>query len=99
MEEEAQLEPEHEEDLTKCPLLIQTPHSEAVHQPDLVVLVPTPPGVLEYLDARGQLDVVFVVVSPGSERQLQLTVKLRQVVQIHTTQSLQSAKQKWKYEK
>ncbi|TNN52309.1 hypothetical protein EYF80_037463 [Liparis tanakae] len=43
----------------------KAPQGEAVHQPDLVVLVATPPGVLENLDARGQLDVVFVVVSPA----------------------------------
>lgn len=75
--------------LTSRPLLIQTPFSKAVHQLDLVVLVPTSPRGLEELDACGQLHVVVVVVPPGSERQLQLFVELRQIIQIHTTQSLQ----------
>lgn len=78
-------------ELTDGPLLIQTPLSKAVHQPDLVVLVASPPGGLEDLDARGQTYVVLVVVAPGGDRQLQLTVEVRQVVQIHATQRLQAA--------
>jgi len=62
----AQTRAEKDPDLTDCPPLIQTPQSEAVHQPDLVVLVTTPPGVLENPDARRQLNVVLVVVSPAS---------------------------------
>lgn len=62
-----------------------------MHQPDLVVLVTSPPGGLEDLDARRQTYVVLVVVAPGGQRQLQLTVKLRQVVQIRATQRLQAA--------
>lgn len=53
-------------DLTNRPLLIQTPLSKAMRQPNLVVLVSTPPGGLEDLDAGGQFYVVFVVVAPGS---------------------------------
>ena len=55
-----------ENDLTNWPLLIQTPLSKAVHQPDLVVLVTTPPGRLKDFDASRQPYVVFVVVAPGS---------------------------------
>lgn len=78
-------------ELTGGPLLIQSPLSEAVHQPDLVVLVTRPPGVLEDLDARRQAYVVLVVVAPGGQRELQLTVELRQVVQVGATQRLQAA--------
>lgn len=57
---------ENDQNLTKRPLLIQTPLCKAVHQPDLVVLVTTPPGRLEDLNACRQPYVVFVVVTPGS---------------------------------
>lgn len=57
---------ESDEELTDRPLLIQTPLSKAVYQPDLVVLVTSPPGGLEDLDACRQPYVVFVVVAPGS---------------------------------
>lgn len=82
---------EKDQELTDGPLLIQTPHSKTVHQPDLVVLVTAPPGVLEDLDAGGQLDVVLVVISPASKRQLQPTVKVSQIIQIPATQVLQPA--------
>lgn len=87
---------EKDQELTDGPLLIQTPHSKTVHQPDLVVLVTAPPGVLEDLDAGGQLDVVLVVISPASKRQLQPTVKVSQIIQIPATQVLQPAEHKKK---
>lgn len=62
--------------LTNGPLLIQTPLSKAVHQLNLVVLVPATPGCLEDLYACGQLDIVLVVIAPGCQRELKLAVKL-----------------------
>ena len=67
-----------------------------MHQPDLVVLVTTSPGSLKDFDPPGQADVVLVVVAPGRQRQLQLTVKLGQIVQVQTAQRLQSANKKKK---
>lgn len=59
-------EKESNQVLTKRPLLIQTPLSEAAHQLYLVVLATSPPGCLEDLYACGQPYIVFVVVTPGS---------------------------------
>lgn len=80
--------------LTDGPLLIQAPLSKAVYQLNLVVLVSATSGCLEDLYTCGQLDIVFVVIAPGCQRELKLAVKLGQVIQISASQSLQSLKEK-----